>query len=601
MRTRIPHLLILVALGQSFNGRLSAHGGYHEEIRRTDEQLATSPDNAELWFHRGFLNSQHGDWQQSLLDLEKVGRLAPGKFPVDLVRGQALAAGGQLEAARTVLTDFITSRPEVPEALSSRARVCMKLGNTDDAVADFKAALQKSKQPEPDLFVDTADALIAQRHPEEAVKVLQDGMAKLGDLASLAIKALELQQTLGLYDGALSSVAVMQKSAPRPEPWMARRASILAKAGRLDEARTAWQALADHLAKLPNLERGSHAMSVLAEESQKALAELNPGAKTDDAKPHAPAVQVTQTDPKMMFPSRSVLGPGSKYEEELDRMDRLILQEPANALYRFQRGELNLLDGKWKWAREDCEEAGRLAPGKFPVDRLQAQILDGEGKSAEAKALLDRFIIANPKDSVGYAARARVLMKLAQVEGSLSDYRSALANQATPEANLFLEVANALRANGRKQEAIEVFTRALKLHKEEPTLVTEALELEASMGAFDAALTKVEAMQKTSPRPELWMAKKAVLLEQAGRKEESREAWLALQQRIAALPNLERGTQPLNQLAAQAKDALAASAASPTTSSPPNALAPTGQSKPIPSSNSLTIITTAPVALPPSR
>ena len=116
------------------------------------------------------------------------------------------------------------------------------------------------------------------------------------------------------------------------------------------------------------------------------------------------------------------------------------------------------------------------------------------------------------------------------------------------------------------------------------------------MGAFDAALTKLETMERNSPRPELWMAKKAALLERSGRKEESRAAWLALQQRIAALPNLERGTQPLNQLAAQAKDALAASSASQTTSSPPP-----GQSKPISSSDSLTIITTAPVSLPPSR
>jgi tetratricopeptide (TPR) repeat protein len=266
-------------------------------------------------------------------------------------------------------------------------------------------------------------------------------------------------------------------------------------------------------------------------------------------------------------------------------MDRLILQEPANALFRFQRGELNLLDGKWKWAREDCEEAERLAPGKFPVDRLQAQILDGEGKLTEAKALFDRFISANPHDSIGYAARARVHMKLERVEEALSDYRSALANQAAPDANLFLEVASALRGNERKEEAVKVLTRALELHKDEPTLVTQALELEASMGAFDAALTKVEAMQRTSPRPELWMAKKAALLEQAGRKEESRAAWLALQQRIAALPNLERGTQPLSALSERAAAALAT----------PQKDAPARVSNSTP-----VTVSTAPVSLPPS-
>jgi hypothetical protein len=55
---------------------------------------------------------------------------------------------------------------------------------------------------------------------------------------------------------------------------MARRASVLAQAGRIEESRTAWQALVDHLAALPNLERGSHALSKLAEEARQALASL---------------------------------------------------------------------------------------------------------------------------------------------------------------------------------------------------------------------------------------------------------------------------------------------------------------------------------------
>jgi hypothetical protein len=71
----------------------------------------------------------------------------------------------------------------------------------------------------------------------------------------------------------------MRQSAPRPEPWMARRASILAQAGRIEESRAAWQALVDHLSALPNLERGSHAMSTLMEQAKQALAALaNPPA-----------------------------------------------------------------------------------------------------------------------------------------------------------------------------------------------------------------------------------------------------------------------------------------------------------------------------------
>jgi hypothetical protein len=55
---------------------------------------------------------------------------------------------------------------------------------------------------------------------------------------------------------------------------MARRASILAQAGLLEDSRAAWTQLRDHLLALPNLERGSHSMSMLLEQAQQALESL---------------------------------------------------------------------------------------------------------------------------------------------------------------------------------------------------------------------------------------------------------------------------------------------------------------------------------------
>ena len=49
---------------------------------------------------------------------------------------------------------------------------------------------------------------------------------------------------------------------------------FLTQAGRADAAKAAWTALRDHLLALPNLERGSHAMSRLLEEAQQALKPL---------------------------------------------------------------------------------------------------------------------------------------------------------------------------------------------------------------------------------------------------------------------------------------------------------------------------------------
>ena len=99
------------------------------------------------------------------------------------------------------------------------------------------------------------------------------------------MKALELELMLGRYDDALARVEVLQKSAPRPEPWIARRASVLAQAGRFNESKAAWQALITHIQALPNLERGSHSMQLLTEQAQQALASLKSLSKTTPPTP----------------------------------------------------------------------------------------------------------------------------------------------------------------------------------------------------------------------------------------------------------------------------------------------------------------------------
>ncbi len=101
------------------------------------------------------------------------------------------------------------------------------------------------------------------------------GIEKLGPIPSLVIRAMDLEIATKNFAAALTRVEAMRQSAPRPEPWMAKRASILAQAGRIQESRAAWQALVEHLAALPNLERGSHAMSKLTAEAKQALAALD--------------------------------------------------------------------------------------------------------------------------------------------------------------------------------------------------------------------------------------------------------------------------------------------------------------------------------------
>jgi tetratricopeptide (TPR) repeat protein len=267
---------------------LFAHGTHGQLMEAINRKLESSPDNANLWYQRGFLNLEHEDPAQALADLEKAENLAPGKLPTFWLKGQALELSGRHPEARAAFDVHIQRFPDDGRGYSSRARILLKLGAPQEALADYRKSLAKSPDAEPDLVQEAAVALDANGSPEEAIQVLEAGMKRLGQIPSLTIRALEIEMKTGRYDSALARVETIRKSAPRQEPWMAKRAEMLGHAGRPEESRAAWQTLIDHLAQLPNLERGSNSMSLLAEQARQSVANLSKTEvpDSDSIRPH---------------------------------------------------------------------------------------------------------------------------------------------------------------------------------------------------------------------------------------------------------------------------------------------------------------------------
>jgi tetratricopeptide (TPR) repeat protein len=216
---------------------------------------------------------QHEDWPAALADCATAQALDP-TIDVAWLRGRTLLESGHPADALPLLDGFLERHPDHSQVRVCRARALAQLGRQSAAIAEYREALKRTPVPEPDLVRECADALAAAGNDREAVQVLAAGIGKLGAIPSLVLRAMELEIATKDFDAALLRVEAMRNTAPRPEPWMAKRASILAQAGRLSESRAAWQALAAHLTALPNLERGSHAMSTLMEEATRALAAL---------------------------------------------------------------------------------------------------------------------------------------------------------------------------------------------------------------------------------------------------------------------------------------------------------------------------------------
>jgi predicted Zn-dependent protease len=255
-------------------GPVFGHGGLHELIDAQTNAVEKSPSDASLRFELANLHAQHGDLKLALKNLDRVDALAPGKFLTDLSRGEAYFIARDFAKTKTALDRQLGSHPESVRAWLLRARAERELGQQTASVADYREALKRTSAPEPDLVQEVAGALAAAGHKEEAAEVLAAGIERLGKIPSLVLRAIDLEIEMKKFDAALRRIDQARQDAPRPEPWMARRAAVLAKAGRLEESRAAWKALLEHLDSLPENERTSRAMSTLTKEARAALAAL---------------------------------------------------------------------------------------------------------------------------------------------------------------------------------------------------------------------------------------------------------------------------------------------------------------------------------------
>ena len=249
------------------------HGSFHEQVEVVNAALRDRPDDPSLVFRLAALNLEHGDWEAALVHVARVDQLAPKKFATDLLRGQALAAGGKFDAARAKLDTFIAAHPGHAAALATRAKVVSELGDPRQAAADCAAAIAATPRPEPDAYFNLANFLVAAGKSPEAVRALDEGIEKLGLLPAFVELAIDLELSLGRADAAIARADARLAATPpalRP-PQMAMRAKVLARAGRIAESHAAWLALREHLATLPPLERASHSMLRLAEQASLAL------------------------------------------------------------------------------------------------------------------------------------------------------------------------------------------------------------------------------------------------------------------------------------------------------------------------------------------
>jgi tetratricopeptide (TPR) repeat protein len=162
------------------------------------------------------------------------------------------------------LDRYVARHPDRAAAYLERARAHEALVARQAAADDWQRALELTPRPTPDDYLHRMRAQLAAGRNEAALGGLDEGIARLGPIASLELPAIDLEREARRWDQALARLERLAAQAERKETFLDRRGQLLLEAGRREEARRAFRAALDAIAALPEPQRRAPATAELA-------------------------------------------------------------------------------------------------------------------------------------------------------------------------------------------------------------------------------------------------------------------------------------------------------------------------------------------------
>jgi len=229
-----------------------------------------------------------------------------------------------------------------------------------------------------------------------------------------------------------------------------------------------------------------------------------------------------------------------RLEESIARLTSEIESSPGDGALYLRRAELHRLHRDWKKAAADYDAALEADPTLTQVAVARAQMLLESDRPREALATLAGAIEAQP--SAARQVRARVYLSLDRPGDAARDWEAVLDTATPPDPGIALKCAQAWHQAGENARALDILNQVGDQLGSIPGLQEFALELEVQLGQYQVALTRIDRLTAASPRPETWHARRAVLLEQIGRRAEAAIAWRDARAALDQVPGPRRQT-----------------------------------------------------------
>ena len=232
----LPLTISLVGTNAAFG-----HGDLDIRIAAASREIAWDTNNALLYLQRGELHREHKDWPAATADYDRVAALDSRIATVNFYRGRMLADADQLPEALKALDTYVNRHPIDGHGFIERARVKGRMGNHTNAVDDFTQGITLAREPQPEFYLERAQALLALGETNQALAGLDEGITKLGPVVTLQVCAIDLELAQKKLDEAVARLNTIIPQALRKENWLMRRGEIEMQAGRTNAARASFE------------------------------------------------------------------------------------------------------------------------------------------------------------------------------------------------------------------------------------------------------------------------------------------------------------------------------------------------------------------------
>jgi len=249
-----------------------AHPDLIDQIAQVTAQIKTQGESAGLFEQRADLYRRHGQFELALMDIAAGERLETNSSALLLAKARIYSDAGMAQQALGTIRKFLQIESNNAEGLCLRARNEGRLGQHEEAIADYTASIKLCASPMLDMFLERARQQALVGRPADAVQGLDEAMSGSEPLPVLQMPAIEYDRQRGAFDSALHRVDGFINRYPVKEPWLTLRAEILEQAGRTDEARQTFQLVIKGIENYPTVRRDLDLTRQLGDRARHGLA-----------------------------------------------------------------------------------------------------------------------------------------------------------------------------------------------------------------------------------------------------------------------------------------------------------------------------------------